>query len=76
MSEQVSARLKAKRFKPAVRLLEFEDAGHGCFGPPADPTSPNYPNLGSLGGSPDGNNTARKQDWPASIAFLDAALKH
>jgi dienelactone hydrolase len=75
MSEQVSARLTAKGFKHPVQLLEYADAGHAVFGPPADPASPNYKNLGSLGGSPDGNNAARKDDWPRAMAFMDAALK-
>jgi dienelactone hydrolase len=75
MSEQVSARLTAKAFKYPVQLLEYADAGHAVFGPPADRASPNYKNLGSLGGSPDGNNAARQDDWPRAMAFMDAALK-
>jgi dienelactone hydrolase len=75
MSEQVSARLTAKGFKPPVQLLEYSDAGHAVFGPPADPANPNYKTLGSLGGSPDGNNAARQDDWLRAMAFMDGALK-
>jgi dienelactone hydrolase len=75
MSEQVSARLTAKGFKHPVQLLEYADAGHAVFGPPADPASPNYKNLGSLGGSADGNNAARQDDWPRAMAFMDGILK-
>jgi dienelactone hydrolase len=75
MAEQVAQRLKAKGFKHGIQLLEYDDAGHALFGPPADPASPNYKSLASLGGSADGNNAARKDDWPRTMAFLDEALK-
>ncbi len=65
----------AKGFNHPVQLLEYGDAGHAVFGPPADPASPNYKNLGSLGGSPDGDNAARQDDWPRAMAFMDGALK-
>jgi dienelactone hydrolase len=74
MAEQVVARLSAKGFKQSVELLEYADAGHGVFGPPVDPTNPGYPTLGSLGGTPDGNNKARQDSWPRVLAFLDQAL--
>ena len=75
MAEQVADRLKARGFKHPVQLLEYADAGHAVFGPPVDSANPAYPTLGSLGGSADGNNTARKDDWPRAMAFLDAALR-
>jgi dienelactone hydrolase len=75
MSEQVAARLTSKGFKQKVKLLEYPDAGHAVFGPPANPASPNYKNLGSLGGSADGVNAARQDDWPRALAFMDEALK-
>lgn len=75
MSEQIVARLKARGFHHPVELLAYADAGHAVFGPPADPGSPNFANLGSLGGSATGNQAARQDDWPRAMAFLDAALK-
>ena len=75
MSEQVAARLKARRFKHPVQLLEYGDAGHPAFGPPADPKSPTYANLASLGGTADGNQAARLDNWPRSLALLDEVLK-
>ncbi len=74
MSRQVVERLKAKRFPRAVSLLDYDDAGHASFGVPADPAQPGYDSLGSIGGSADGNNAARKDSWPKLLAFLDAAL--
>jgi dienelactone hydrolase len=75
MSEQVAARLKAKAFAHPVQLLEYDGAGHPAFGPPADPANPNFATLGSLGGTPEGNNAARQDNWPRSLAFLDEVLK-
>ena len=73
--EQVAARLHEKNFRRPVQLLEYAHAGPGVFGPPADPVSRHYANLASLGGTADGNNAARQDDWPRSLAFLDAAPK-
>ncbi len=75
MAEQVAARLKAKGFVHTVKVLEYPDAGHAVFGPPVDPANPAFPTLGSLGGSPEGNNAARQDGWPRVIAFLHAALE-
>lgn len=75
MAEQVASRLKDKGFAHPVQLLEYANAGHAVFGPPVDPANPNFASLGNLGGTPDGNNTARKDDWPRTLAFLDEALK-
>jgi dienelactone hydrolase len=75
MAEQMAARLKAKGFRHRVELLEYDDAGHGVFGPPVPRDDPKYPTLGSLGGSMDGNNAARGDSWPRLLALLDEALK-
>jgi dienelactone hydrolase len=74
MADQVAARLKAKGFAHPVRVLAYPDAGHAVFGAPVDPANPAFPTLGSLGGSPEGNNAARKDGWPRALAFLHAAL--
>jgi len=75
MAEQVVARLKGKGFKHPVQLMEYDDAGHAVFGPPVDKSNPAYPTLASLGGTADGNNAARQDDWPRTLAFMDAELK-
>jgi len=75
MVEQVAHRLKAKGFRHAVELLKYTDAGHGAFGPPASPGSDRIKMLGSLGGSGEGNQAARLDDWPKVMAFMDRALK-
>ena len=56
-------------------MLDFPRAGHAVFGPPVDPSSADYADLGSLGGSAAANDAARRTDWPAFLAFLDSALK-
>ena len=75
MSEQIVARLKAKGFKRPVELLEYDDAGHAVHGPRLDPADPRFQNLAGLGGSAAGNNKARQDDWPRTLAFFDAALR-
>jgi uncharacterized protein len=75
MAEQVAARLKAKHFHFRVELLEYDDAGHGVFGPPVPIDDPKYPTLGSIGGSTAGNNDARMKSWSRLLAVLDEALK-
>ena len=74
MSHQIVARLNKEGFRHDVQLLVYDDAGHALFGPPVPPSHPAYPGLGSLGGSPAGNDAARADNWPKSIAFLHAAL--
>ncbi len=73
MTDQVVARLKAKG-RPAPVVLRYADAGHGVFGPPVEKSNPNYANLGSLGGSADGNAAARADGWPRAVAFLKEKL--
>ena len=73
MTDQIAARLKAYG-RPAPVILRYPDAGHAVFGPPVDKSSPNYASLGSLGGSPEGNAAARKDDWPKAVAFLKEKL--
>jgi hypothetical protein len=74
MTEQIVSRLAAQHFAYQVTPLEYADAGHGAFGLPLDPANPHYAALGSLGGTPDGNNAARQDAWPKSVDFLDSVL--
>jgi dienelactone hydrolase len=75
MSRQVVARLKDKAFGYKVELLAYPNAGHYVFGPPLVPGSTLFVQLGALGGTIDGNQTARQDAWPRAMAFLDAALR-
>ena len=75
MSEQMAARLQARRFKHPVQLLEYDDAGHAVYGQPLDPANPRLASLAELGGTVEGNQSARKDSWARSMAFLDSALK-
>lgn len=75
MSEQVAARLKATHFGHPVQLLEYRDAGHAVFGKPRDTDDPHFADLAKEGGSPEGNNAARKDSWMRAMALLDETLK-
>lgn len=76
MSEQVVHRLKAHRFKYPVKLLKYAEAGHAAFGPPSSPGSDRIQKFAALGGTGEGNQAARFEDWPKVMAFMDAALNH
>ena len=75
MSRQIVARLRAKHFRPAAQILENANAGHAVFGIPLEISNSNYSLLGSLGGTPEGNNLGRKTSWPKALQFIDTALK-
>ncbi|MFM5922809.1 MAG: acyl-CoA thioester hydrolase/BAAT C-terminal domain-containing protein [Novosphingobium sp.] len=64
-----------KKRDPRVTILSYADAGHAVFGPPLADDSKSLPLLATLGGSPEGNNAARKDSWPRVIAFLTSVLK-
>jgi len=76
MVQQVANRLKAKGFSHPVTLLKYSDAGHAVFGPPEPDGSEKIQKLAAYGGTPEGNQAARLDDWPKVMAFMDAALKH
>jgi len=60
----------AKRGK-TIEVLAYKHAGHHVFGPP---TRLDDPSLRRFGGTPAGNNAARKDAWPKVIAFLRTSL--
>ena len=74
MSEAVMARLDAKRFASPHTHLAYDDAGHAVFGPPLPADSPNLARLAGLGGTPQGNQAARLDNWPKTLTFLDEAF--
>lgn len=69
MARQLAAR------DQRVRVLAYQDAGHGVFGVPLSADDPKLARLGTLGGTPAGNNAARSDSWPKVLAFLDTALR-
>ncbi|MBW4021556.1 MAG: hypothetical protein HIU92_00220 [Proteobacteria bacterium] len=75
MAASVAARLKAKNFRNPVSFLAYAAGGHAVFGVPLDPDSPDYEDLGSLGGSAAANDAARRNSWGQMLAFLDRALQ-
>lgn len=74
MAELVTARLKARNFKPNVQLLEYADAGHAVFGANWNPTPAQTADWLKLGGTAEGNNAARRDSWTRAMAFLDSVL--
>lgn len=66
---------RAKEFEgPAVSILTYSEAGHAAFGVPLAEGDKNFAKLSSFGGSPGGNNDARKDSWPRVMAFLKEHL--
>ncbi len=59
---------------PEVTLLAYEDAGHMLYGAVRSPGEDRYDSLSALGGTPEGNNAARKDNWPRIVAFLKSSL--
>ena len=76
MTDQIARRLKAHGFKYSVKQLKYPEAGHAVFGPPEPRGSDKIPKLAALGGTGEGNQAARLDDWPKVMAFMDAALSH
>lgn len=73
MARAVEAR--AKKFgQPETTLLAYEDAGHYVTGKPRNETDENYEQLSGMGGSAKGNNDARKDNWPKTVAFFKEHL--
>ena len=69
MARQVQARAE-ERNGAHVTILAYNDAGHECVGPPFDRSSSDFRGLARWGGSKDGNDAARRDDWPKILAFL------
>jgi dienelactone hydrolase len=73
MARQVQARA-ARRRASRVTLLAYNDAGHAVLGAPLAAGNPRLQGLAALGGSPEGNNSARADAWPKIVDFLKATL--
>jgi uncharacterized protein len=64
-------RARAQRHGKTIEVLAYKHAGHHVFGPP---TKLDDPSLSRFGGTPAGNNAARKDAWPKVIVFLRSTL--
>ena len=62
---------RATRRGKLIEVLAYKHAGHHVFGPPSEPDDPA---LRRFGGTPEGNNAARRDAWPKVVAFLQHAL--
>ncbi|WP_324260416.1 alpha/beta fold hydrolase [Altererythrobacter sp. H2] len=59
---------------PDARLLKYDSAGHWAFGPTQNLTTRDRKMLGKLGGTPEADMAARRDQWQKIRAFLDQAL--
>jgi dienelactone hydrolase len=67
MARQLEDRAR-RHGRPAITLLAYPSAGHGAFGLPRQPGE-------KAGSGGDGDNRARMDGWPRTIAFLKSALE-
>ena len=74
MSRQVEARAKAMN-GPQVTILAYPNAGHAVFGMPVDRSKEKGSQLASMGGTYDGNASAREDALPKIKAFLAEGFK-
>lgn len=65
MSDIVKRRMAGRAI-----ILAYNEAGHAVFGPPVGADAPGFASLGSLGGTPAGNDAARRDAWPKVLRFL------
>jgi dienelactone hydrolase len=72
MADQVMARLDANHFRFAHAHVAYDDAGHVAPVPPQEHLT--LAMLNSLGGTEDGNTTARAEAWKRTLAFFKKYL--
>jgi dienelactone hydrolase len=76
MADAVMARLDGAKFRYAYSHLVYDNAGHAAFGRPvAADTKVNPAMFAQAGGTFEGTNTARMDNWPKALAFLKANLE-
>jgi dienelactone hydrolase len=73
MSDAVVARLRAHNFRFPVQHLAFENAGHAAASPPSLGQNSAGPDS-FVGGTEEGNATARAESWRATLCFFRGAL--
>lgn len=75
MSDQVIARLDAHHFRFPHTHIAFDNAGHAAGSPPQAHPNEQFPDR-MVGGTDEGNLTARREGWQDVICFFDHALSH
>ena len=73
MSEQIMARLDARKFPHPHRHIAFADAGHGATLPPGSGPA-RESGYNNLGGTEAGNTAARAGMWRETLAFFGEYL--
>lgn len=73
MSDAVVARLRAHNFRFPVQHLAFDNAGHAAASPPSLGHNSAGPDS-FVGGTEEGNATARAESWRATLCFFRHAL--
>ncbi|MXP45313.1 alpha/beta hydrolase family protein [Allopontixanthobacter sediminis] len=75
MARAARDRRNAEGSAAATTVLAYKDAGHFGVGPPLAEGREAPWIITLFGGTKEGNLAARKDGWPRTIAFLEAALK-
>lgn len=73
MTRRMARRLDAAHFRHRFTHVEFPNAGHGIIGRPLPPNRAEE--LNELGGTTQGNATARAESWRMILEFLDRSLR-
>jgi dienelactone hydrolase len=75
IADQIIERLRANQFAHGVSLHSYGNAGHWLFGPPIERSDPRCERLRELGGTLEGNATARADSWRKALNFLEDSLR-
>jgi dienelactone hydrolase len=76
MGDQIMARLAQAKIRYARQHLSYDNAGHAAFGKPAALGVTIPPAMiAAAGGTAEGNQAARVDSWPKTLAFLHQASK-
>jgi len=76
MADAVMARLDGAKFRFAHSHLAYDSAGHAAFGRPAPAgATPNPAMFAQTGGTYEGTQAARADNWPKTLAFLRTNLE-
>jgi uncharacterized protein len=73
MADQIMARLDRTRFPFPHEHLRYDAGGHAVFGKPDRPIPDRV--VANGGGTAEGNQAARLDNWPKAVAFLKEAFR-
>ena len=74
MSRALAERSEAAG-KDNVEVAAYPNGGHMIFGRPLEPDHERFEELAAMGGTPEGNNAARRDGLTRIVAFLKSALE-